>query len=296
MKFLDIKKNHDIIYIIGPTGIGKSDFAIKLAQKIDSDIISADSYQVYVGMDIGTAKISKEDQKKVPHHLIDIVLPDQEYTVIDFLDKTQKIIEKAKKNKKKIIICGGSGLFINAFTYQYTFPKAKSNPDIRQLLLEEYEQYGKRYLWDKLAKYDLESSKKIHPNNKHHLLRALEIYMITKKPASLLKQKKGSQRKDTLIIGLTDHRSVVTERINKRVDNMINKGLIKETKQLLDKGYEPALPALKCIGYQESIDYLKGRITFDKMLDLIKSNTRKFSKRQMTWYKKIKDVTWNFSN
>ena len=282
----------NIFYIIGPTAIGKSDYAIKLALKINAEIISADAYQIYKHMDIGTGKISKEEQKKVPHHLIDSLYPNEFYNVTDFLKHTHTLIKSISSKNKKIIICGGNGLYLRSFLYQYTFPSAKSDPKIRHQLEQDYLNIGKNYLWEKLNTIDPVSAKKIHPNNKHHLLRCLEIHALTDKIPSKIKNQKNQIRQDVKVIGLNADRNVVKENISRRVDTMIDKGLINEVETLLKKGFNPDLPALNCIGYKETISYLKGIINKKDMIELIKRNTNHFSKRQMTWFKKIENINW----
>tara|TARA_B100000686_G_C16601807_1_gene869061 strand:- start:102 stop:1001 length:900 start_codon:yes stop_codon:yes gene_type:complete len=292
LNFFDITFDKPIIYIIGPTAIGKSKLALELAQQFQADIISADSYQVYKGMDIGTAKASTEDRLLVPHHLIDTHLPTEAYNVTDFI----RYCKQHLNPNKRTIICGGNGLFLRSFLYDYHFPKAKSNPEIRDSLMHDYERGNKQDLWNQLHSIDPKTASQIHPNNKHRLIRALEIYHITKHPPSSLKQKKAKPRDDVTILGLTCDRNVVTERIDIRVDMMIKHGLIEEVKTLLEAGYEPSLPALNCIGYKETIHYLNGSISYDEMIHLIKIHTHQFSKRQMTWFKKIDNVFWNVSS
>tara|TARA_B100001989_G_scaffold252337_1_gene234038 strand:+ start:1143 stop:2030 length:888 start_codon:yes stop_codon:yes gene_type:complete len=285
-----------VTYIIGPTAIGKSELAIKLAQTYSAEIISADAYQVYKEMTIGTAKVSAKQQSLIKHHLIDTHAPDDVYDVIQFLDYTKKYLAQAQKNNQHTIICGGNGLFLRSFIYNYQFPNAKSDSKIRQQLEIDYDQLGRDRLWERLNDIDSQSAKKIHPNNRHHLIRALEITQLTGKPPSSIKMQSETQRSDTKIIGLTMDRMRVIEAIDKRVDNMIKQGLIDEVERLLQRGYDPTLPALNCIGYKETIDYIKGRISKDKMIDLIKIHTHQFAKRQMTWFKKIKDVTWEIKH
>ncbi len=289
LNFFDINFNKPIIYIIGPTAIGKSDVALSLAKRLHADIISADSYQVYKGMDIGTAKVSPEERFLVPHHLIDTHSPDEPYNVTDFIRYSNQHIT----NHKQTIICGGNGLFLRSFLYRYDFPEAKSNPSIRESLMKDYESGLQQYLWDQLNSIDPQTARNIHINNKHQLVRALEIYHITKKAPSTIKQQQGRPRDDVIILGLTCDRKVVTQRIDDRVDTMIKHGLTDEVKHLLDAGYSPSLPALNCIGYKEVIEYLNGSITHDEMIKLIKIHTHQFSKRQMTWFKKIDNVFWN---
>ncbi|RAP27303.1 tRNA (adenosine(37)-N6)-dimethylallyltransferase MiaA [Candidatus Marinamargulisbacteria bacterium SCGC AG-343-D04] len=284
--------HQDITYIIGPTGIGKSNYAIQLAQEQGASIISADSYQVYRYLDIGTAKVSKEQQQLVPHHLIDIKMPNETYTVVEFLQLTETIINSERTANRPIIICGGSGLFSRSFLYRYQFPKAQSDPDIRDQLARDYDTKGKDALWALLCQKDPVSAKLIHPNNKHHLIRALEISAITGLPPSQLKQHSATCRPDTKVIGLTVPRTVVKERISTRVDMMITQGLVQEVESLLQRGFSQDLQSMKGIGYKEVIDYLNGSLDKNKMIDCIKLHTHQFSKRQMTWFKRIDNVLW----
>ena len=225
-------KDPDIHYIIGPTAIGKSDQAISLAKKLNADIISADAYQVYIGMDIGTAKTNPHEQQGITHHLIDIKHPTEPYNVTNFIQLTNDLIQQARATNKASIICGGNGLFARAFLYSYTFPAAKSDPKIRARLEEHYHTGNKQKLWEELNSKDPISAAKIHPNNKHHLLRALEILSITGQPASSIKKQQPTIRKDTKVIGLSTDRSRVVSRINNRVDSMIKEGLIDEVTAL----------------------------------------------------------------
>ena len=284
--------NPHTYYIIGPTAIGKSNYAIELAKKINGEIISADAYQVYKYMNIGTGKVTQQQQQEIPHHLLDILTPDQNYNVTDFLKKTNLIIKSLNKKNKQAIICGGNGLYLQAFLYNYRFPTAKSEPKIRAALENTYIKKGKEYLWTYLNKIDPNSAKNIHPNNKHHLLRCIEIYEITKQIPSEIKKKSITIRPNTKLIGLNSTRNVVKKLISTRVDNMIKAGLIDEVNSLLKKGYDPSLPALNCIGYKEVISHLKGIIDKQDMIELIKSNSNQFSKRQLTWFKKIENISW----
>ena len=287
-----MKHNTPLNYcVIGPTAIGKSDYAIQLAQKIGAEIVSVDAYQVYKHMDIGTAKVSKAQQALVPHHLIDILEPHQPYSVQDFLNRSHAILTEKNKAGIPVVFCGGTGLFVRAFLYQYNMPKASPKPELRQRLNDEYDAGKAEQLWQRLQDIDPITASRIHPNNKHHLVRALELYHITNQKPSDIKSQ-GHIRDDVTLVGLTADRSRVIERINQRVDIMIKDGLIDEVKGLLDKGYHEHMQALKCIGYKEAIQQLKGGISHEEMIDLIKLNTKRFSKQQMTWFKKIENVQW----
>jgi tRNA dimethylallyltransferase len=286
-----MNNERNLTCILGPTGIGKSEFAIALAQKTNAQIISADAYQVYTGMDIGTAKINPKDQQNVVHHLIDIKHPNEPYSVHDFLQRSDSIIQQCKTTQTPLIICGGTGLFLRAFLYQYQFPQVQFDPHLREQLTQEYQQDSGHKLWKELNEIDTVSANKIHPNNKHHLIRALELARSTKKKPSEIKHQ-SNIRSDVQIIGLTAEKSQLIDRINLRVDKMIEQGLVNEVKLLLDKGYSANLQSLKSIGYKEVISYLNDDIGHDEMIHLIKLNTKRFSKQQMTWFKKFENVNW----
>ena len=282
----------DIYCIIGPTGIGKSAYAIELATTLNAEIISADAYQVYRHMDIGTAKPNAAELKAAPHHLIDIKDPTEAYSLGDFLSLSKQLITDIRQKNKPVIICGGTALFIHAFLYSYSLPNAQSDPDIRQDLLDQYDEYGKDYLWNKLQNIDPVSAASIHPNNKHHLLRALEIYAISKQKPSDIKQRSQTQRSDSKIIGLRSTKEVVHQRIDLRVKKMINDGFIDEVNDLRKRGVPSTAQSFKALGYLQVLDFIKGNINTKEMVECIQNLTKKFSKRQMTWFKKIENVNW----
>jgi tRNA dimethylallyltransferase len=290
---IQLKMKKDITIIIGPTGIGKSDFAIDLACKTKAEIISADAYQVYKYMDIGTAKVSKEERKLVPHHLIDIKEPDESYSVAEFVQLTNKVIANMRKKQKPIIICGGTGFFVKAFLYNYEFPDFGATKQIRDKLYEELANTSNQEMWTKLSKIDPKSAEIIDPQNTKRIIRALEIFEQTKTNPSSLRKKSEQPRQDTKIICLTSQRENVVKRIENRADNMIELGFIEEVKSLLNKGYKTGLQSFEAIGYKEIINFLHGSITKKEMLELIKTRTRQFSKRQMTWFKKFENIIWH---
>lgn len=282
----------DIHCIIGPTGIGKTAYAIKLAKQINAEIISADAYQVYRQMDIGTAKPSLDELNLIPHHLIDIKHPSEPYSLHEFLSLTETLISDLRKKNKSIIICGGTALFIHAFIYSYSLPKAASDSVIRDQLIKDYDVIGKDALWKKLHSIDPTSAQSIHPNNKHHLIRALEIYYISNKKPSEEKQKSNTIREDVKIIGLTSSKDVVHERIEQRVDMMMANGFIEEVQTLIHDGITPSMQSFKALGYLQVLDYINGLHNKEDMVEDIKKLTKKFSKRQMTWFKRIEDASW----
>lgn len=277
--------------ICGPTAIGKSDFACHEALKTQAEIISADAFQVYKELNIGTAKLLPEDQMGVLHHLIDIQTIDTAYSVVDFQHHVQAIIEEKKHAKTPIIICGGTAFYLMAFLYQYTFfDNPESSNEIRKQLETEYDTHGLDYLIEKLKTKDLKSYLQIDRKNPRRVMRALEIIEITGKPASQLRQKEGI-RNDCDIYCLKMDRNKLYERINFRVDKMIQQGLIEEVESLIKK-YPEESPGFQAIGYKQCIDYLKGRMDKKAMIECIKTLTRRFAKRQMTWFKRFENVKW----
>ena len=243
-------------------------------------------------MDIATAKPSKEMLSNITHYLINEKNPNDPYSLEEFLTKTKKQITINRKNNRPTIICGGTGLFIRAFIHQYKLPNLTNNKLLRKELEETYNKEGGQSLWKKLNQKDPISAKNIHPNNPHHLIRALELAILSGKPPSTIKKQNDFPRKDTKIIGLKTTRTRVIERINERVDQMLNDGFVDEVDYLLKKGYNTTMQSFKALGYQEITDYLNKTTTYETMVTKIKTNTQKFSKRQMTWFKKFTHAIW----
>ncbi|MFH1683718.1 MAG: tRNA (adenosine(37)-N6)-dimethylallyltransferase MiaA, partial [Candidatus Margulisiibacteriota bacterium] len=246
------------VVILGPTAVGKSKLAIELAKKINGEIISADSMQVYRGMDIGTAKPTAKKQQGIPHHLINVKNPDEEWTVFDFVEQTNKLIVEISKRGKTPIIVGGTGLYLWSLLEGYAFPIAPSDKKIR----EKLERTPLPTLYAQLSNLDPRSSTKIHSNDKKRIVRALEVYELTGKKISELQELRASsikhQAQDYLLVGLNLPREQLYERINERVDQMMKKGLIEEVQSLIDKGYSKDLPSFQALGYKEAAEYLGG--------------------------------------
>jgi len=283
--------NQDITCIIGPTAIGKSETAIELAKRTQAHIISADAFQVYKELDIGTAKVLPEEQDGVPHHLIDIREPHESYSVSEFLEETKEIIETCRKTNTPIIICGGTGLYVRSFLYDYSFPESIDTS--RRIEIEERgKKIGAEALWEELKQKDPEAAQKIPYQNMRRTVRALEVIEETGKKFSDSSKQDETPREDTKIIGLTADRDIIIDRINRRVDIMVESGLIEEVQALLDKGIPQTAQAFEGIGYKETIQYLNGSLTKPEMIDLIKIKTRQFSKRQMTWFRRLDNVHW----
>ncbi len=279
-----MKLNNKLIVIIGPTASGKSKMAVKLAKKFSGEIISADSRTIYKEMNIGTAK---ETQKsKVPHYLIDIINPNQQFTVALFKRRALKIIKGIQERGKIPFLVGGTGLYISSIVDNLKIPKVK--PDYR--LRKKMEKLSKEILWQKLLKLDKNAALIVDKNNPRRIIRAIEICQITKK--SLAEQRaKGKPLFEILQIGIKLPFKTLYQRINKRVEQMFKKGLVKEVKTLYKK-YGENIPGLNCIGYKEIIPALKKEIGFEEAKELIKRNTRRFAKRQWQWFKRDQRIKW----
>jgi tRNA dimethylallyltransferase len=277
------------IIILGPTAIGKSKLAVELAKIIGAEIISADSMQVYRGMDIGTSKPTPEEKQGIPHHLIDICNPDEDWTVSDFIEETIRLTSQPPRK----IIVGGTGLYLWSLLEGYSFPIAEADPELRKKLSKE----PLDKLYKKLQKVDPKAAEKIHANDKKRIIRALEVYELTGEPISQLqKNKKDSPHlnvgNSVVLIGLNTPRATLYKRIEERVDKMIKDGLIEEVKGLLAKGLPKDLKSFQALGYKEACEYLGGKWGKEQMIKELKKRTRNFSKRQMTWFKRFKDVKW----
>jgi tRNA dimethylallyltransferase len=282
--------------VLGPTAVGKTKFAIELAKEINGEIISADSIQVYRNMDIGTAKPTKEERQDIIHHLIDICDPDEKWTVADFVSKTKNLRSKIQKKGKNIIIAGGTGLYLWSLLNGYEFPNAPLDKEIRDKLAN----VPLSILYSRLSSIDPVAATNIHANNKKRIIRALEVYELTGKKISDLQEHRAPntehRTQEYKLIGLTLPRDQLYGRINNRVDQMIDQGLIDEVKGLLAKGYSKDLPSMQALGYKEVIEYLEGTWNKDKMIEEIKKRTRHFAKRQETWFKRFNNVKWQDPN
>ena len=292
---INSKKNNNLLILLGPTGVGKTDIAIKLAKKIPNiEIISADSMQIYKYMDIGTAKPDKNILKTIKHHMVDIVDPAENFDVTKYSKLATKIILDVFKSGKIPTLMGGSGLYISSIINPLFTGPAK-NIEYREILEEEAKIHGKKYLYDKLSKIDPISASKIEPNDLRRIIRALEVYKSTGKTISYL-QKKASNKNAKFkyyIIGLKRDRENLYQKINLRVDKMIKGGLIDEVKNLRTRGYNENLNSMQGLGYKQINKYLDGEYDKETAINLIKRDTRRYAKRQMTWFNnKIKNIEW----
>lgn len=275
--------HNKLIVILGPTASGKTSLAIKLAKEFNGEIISADSRQVYRGMDIGTDKIIASE---IPHYLIDVVNPDEKFTLAQYKQLAVKKIKDVQKRGKIPFLVGGTGLYIQAVVDNLQIPKTKPDKRIRNKL----EKMTNHELFKKFKKLDPVGAISIDANNKRRLVRALEICLITKKPFSQ-QRKKGKPLFDVLQIGIKPDKEKLEKKINQRADKMLKAGLIEEIKKLIKK-YGLGLISMDSIGYQEIIPYLQNKITLKQAEELIKIHTRQYAKRQMTWFKRDKRIQW----
>jgi len=282
-----------VIAVIGPTAVGKTALSIQLAKTLNGEVISGDAMQIYKGMDIGTAKVKAEERQGIPHHMIDIKNPDESFSVADFKAYVQTYINEIEGRSRIPIIAGGSGLYIQATLFDYQFPKQQRDPLITERFENIVKTQGAEPLYQRLQHIDPEQAEKIHPNNYRRVIRALEIYETTGFTMSEYQsQQSRTPVYDAILIGLNMDRQILYEQINKRVDLMIQDGLLQEVKGLYDQGYNDA-QSMKAIGYKEMIPYIEGKQTLDECIELLKRNSRRYAKRQLTWFRnKLDDVKW----
>ncbi len=294
MNNTSVKNKLPLIILTGPTAAGKTGLSIKLAKKIDGEIISADSMQVYRGMDIGTAKISREEMQGVPHHLIDILDPHENFDVTVFQKLAMQAAEDICSRGKIPILAGGTGFYIQALLYGIDFTE-EADPSIRKELEELAEtEDGRSELVSRLRAVDPKAFETIHPNNTRKVIRALEFYMIHQQPISGHNENERKKEAvfDSRYYVLTMDRGRLYERINRRVDLMLEQGLVDEVKGLRDMGLDESYVSMQGIGYKEILEYLEGKTDLDTAVEKLKQNTRHFAKRQLTWFRRERDVIW----
>ena len=283
-----------LIILTGPTAVGKTELSIALAKSIGGEIISADSMQVYKYMDIGTAKIRSEEMDGVPHHLIDILEPDVAFNVAMFKDLAKSSVEDIYSRGRIPILVGGTGFYIQALLYDIDFSEEDSDSSIRKELETLVEIKGAAFLHEKLREVDPESAEQIHANNVKRVIRALEYYQLHGEKISTHNETERHKESpyDFLYFVLTHDRQVLYERIEKRIDPMIDHGLISEVDNLLKKGYDSSLVSMQGLGYKELIPYLQKKCTLDEAIYVLKRDTRHFAKRQLTWFRRERNVRW----
>ena len=277
-----------LVVIAGPTACGKTDISIELAKKINGEIISADSMQVYKFMDIGTAKATKEEMQGIKHYLIDELMPDEEFNVMIFQKKAKEYMEEIYSKGKIPIIAGGTGFYINAVVNDNEFTETEDDNALREKLYKDAQEKGAEYNHNKLKELDPEYASTVHANNIKRVARALEYFYLTGQKFSEhnAEEKKKSSPYNTSFIILNMDREKLYKRIDMRVDIMIKNGLVDEVKNLLEMGYNPELVSMQGLGYKEIIPYIKGEWSLEKSIEELKKRTRHFAKRQLTWFKR----------
>lgn len=287
------RKKPNLLVLIGPTAVGKTKLSLEIAQRFDCEIISGDSMQVYRGMDIGTAKASPEEQRLVPHHMIDIHHPDHPFSVAEFQERATALIREISDRGKLPMIVGGTGLYVESVCYDYRFTDAPSDEALRQELNEFAETRGDVALHQKLREVDPQTAERLHPRDRRRIIRAIEVHRTTGIPLSahLARQTKQSPYR-LCMIGLTMEREQLYRRIEERVDLMMEQGLLQEVQRLLDEGCKPEYVSMQGLGYKEMIACLEGKLSLQEAVNLLKRNTRRFAKRQLSWFRHMKDIDW----
>lgn len=287
-------KNKPLIIISGPTAVGKSEISVKLAALINGEIISADSMQVYRGMDIGTAKITRSEMKDIPHHLIDILDAKEDFNIVSFKTLAQDAIDEIYKKGNLPIIVGGTGFYIQSVLYDIDFSYVEESQKYREELALMAKENGNEYLHDKLKKVDPVSAKKIHANDLKRVIRALEFYNQTGQCISEHNENESQNQSpyNFCYFVLSDDRETIYDKINRRVDLMIESGLVDEVRKLKESGLDSSYVSMKGLGYKEILEYLDGEISLDEAVYKIKRDSRHFAKRQLTWFKREKEVVF----
>lgn len=282
-----------IIIIVGPTAVGKTDLSIALAKKLNTEIISADSVQIYEGLDIGSAKPTTSEMQGVAHHLINCVKATASFSVSDFAERASVLIDRLHAEGKIPIIAGGTGLYVNSLLYEMDFGSSTADEAFRIKMERLAENEGKEAVHKRLETVDPVAAERIHANNLKRVIRALEINHVTGKPMSdFASVPKKTQKYEVILIGLTRSREVLYERINRRVSVMIEAGLIDEVKNLKNSGLDDSFQSMQGIGYKEVLSYIDGKTTYDEMVEAVRQASRNYAKRQMTWFKRYKEIRW----
>ena len=282
-----------VIVICGPTASGKTTLSIQLAQKINGEIISSDSMQIYKDMNIGTAKPDQQEMQGIKHYLLDFVEPNQRYSVADYKKDAENAIEDILQKGKVPIIVGGTGLYVDSLIYGIEYPNIEFDENYRKELERRVEKEGLEKLYEKAKKIDPQAMKKISRNDQKRILRVLEIYNATGKTKTEqeIESRKNEVKYDYRVFAINMDREKLYDRINKRVDIMIQKGLIEEVENLLKK-YNEFPTAMQGLGYKEVVEYIQGKVLKEDMIENIKRESRRYAKRQITWFKKNKQTIW----
>ncbi|NHN30767.1 tRNA (adenosine(37)-N6)-dimethylallyltransferase MiaA [Paenibacillus sp. S3N08] len=282
-----------LLVLVGPTAVGKTGLSLKLAAAWNAEIISGDSMQVYRGMDIGTAKATKEERQLVPHHMIDIHNPDHPFSVAEFQETVRQLILDIHSRGKLPFIVGGTGLYVESVCYDYQFSESGSDEPFREAQQQFAEQFGAEALLEKLRLVDPESAERLHPNDQRRIIRALELFHLTgERLSERLKVQKKESPYELCIVGLTMDRALLYKRIEERVELMLQEGLVAEVKQLVNQGYGKPYISMQGLGYKEIIDFMEGKTNWEETVVLLKRDTRRFAKRQLSWFRHMKDIQW----
>ena len=289
-----MNKKENLFILIGPTAIGKTALSIQLAKNLDGEIISADSMQIYNYMNIGTAKIKKQEMDNISHYLIDVIDPDRSFTVSNYKELASQYIHEINSKNKLPIVVGGTGLYINSLVYKLNFTQVSPNEEIRRKYEDLADKYGNEYIYEELRKIDINSYNRISVKDRKRIIRALEIYYNTGKTMSEQNENFREPNLDynLVMVGLNMDRAILYDRINKRVDIMIEEGLIDEVKNLISMGYNKTLVSMQGLGYKEIVRYIEGEITLDDAINLIKKGSRNYAKRQLTWFRRDNRIKW----
>lgn len=290
----DIKlQKPKVIIITGPTAVGKTAASILLAQHLQGEIISADSMQIYRYMDIGTAKPTPEEKQGIHHHLMDFLEPDQRFTVVDFQEKTFELIREIHGRNAVPIVIGGTGLYLHSLLYQLDFTEVEMDKNLRQKLEAEAVDKGADYMHQQLVKVDASAADRIHPNNVKRVIRALEVILNADEGVKDLSRPLAKNTDyDYYTFVLHENRQSLYQRINLRVDKMLAEGLEDEVKHLMQLGYGLQLPSMQAVGYKEIIRYILEEIGYEEAVEIIKRNSRRYAKRQLTWFRKWPEAHW----
>lgn len=281
-----------LIILTGPTAVGKTDLSIQLAKAVDAEIVSADSMQIYKYMDIGSAKVTEEEMQGVKHYLVDEIEPDMPFSVSEYKRMAEEYIDEISSRGKNVIVTGGTGLYLNSLIYDMDFGKSDANQELREELNKELEENGPAYMYEKLVSLDKDAAERIHPNNTKRVIRAIEVAMSGEKMNDFSKDLRYNKKYRPIIIVLNRDRQALYDRINLRVDIMLKNGLIEEVKGLLEKGYTKDMISMQGIGYKEIIKYFDGEYTLEEAIEIIKRDSRRYAKRQLTWFRRYEDAKW----
>lgn len=278
--------------LVGPTAVGKTALSLDLAELLDAEIVSADSRQVYRYMDIGTAKPTPEERRRVPHHFIDVRDPDEYYSAGEYGREARRAIQELLDKGRLPIVVGGSGFYLRAL-FDGLFEPRISDPEVKERIRQRIREEGLQSVYEYLRRVDPESAERIHPNDEQRIVRALEVYEIAGRPmSSFFAEKPEPAPFASVWIGLERDREELYQRINRRVEEMFHAGLVDEVRGLLERGYSPSLNALRTVGYREVIEHLQGHYDLERAVYLVKRNTRRYAKRQLTWFRKERRIQW----